>query len=131
NSLLLEGDSPAFEEVDLAEPLPRAADNTDLRRMSQEIDMLAQRLEASTARSSRAISGVDKSILGLMGKVDASGRAQLQALERVTRAMGEIESTQSALRNRIETLESNHQGGANIEGLKSLEASLGRLAETV
>jgi localization factor PodJL len=68
NSLLLEGDEAMFEEVDLAaEPLPRTADNSDLRRMSQEIDMLAQRLEASTARSSRAVSGIDKSILGLMG----------------------------------------------------------------
>ncbi len=131
NSLLLEGDEGMFEEVDLAaEPLPRAADNSDLRRMSQEIDMLAQRLEASTARSSRAISGVDKSILGLMGKVDASGKAQLHALERVTRAMGEIESTQSALRTRIDTLEAG-KGGADVEGLKSLEASLGRLADTV
>lgn len=131
NSLLLEGgDEGIFEEVDLAEPLPRAADNTDYRRMSQEIDMLAQRLEASTARSSRAISGIDKSILGLMGKVDASGKAQLHALERVTRAMGEIESTQSALRSRIDTLEASHNDG-NIEGLKSLEAALGRLADTV
>ncbi|MFT3724387.1 MAG: peptidoglycan-binding protein [Hyphomonadaceae bacterium] len=131
NSLLLEGgEEGIFEEVDLAEPLPRAADNSDYRRMSQEIDMLAQRLEASTARSSRAVSGIDKSILGLMGKVDASGKAQLQALERVTRAMGEIESTQSALRTRIDTLEAGH-GGGNVEGLKSLEAALGRLADTV
>lgn len=131
NSLLLEGgDEAIFEEVDLAEPLPRAADNSDYRRMSQEIDMLAQRLEASTARSSRAVSGIDKSILGLMGKVDASGKAQLQALERVTRAMGEIETTQSALRARIDTLEASH-GGGNVEGLKSLEAALGRLADTV
>jgi localization factor PodJL len=62
--------------------------------------------------------------------VDASGKAQLHALERVTRAMGEIESTQSALRTRIDTLESGH-GGPNVEGLKSLEAALGRLADTV
>ena len=74
--------------------------------MSHEIDMLAQRLEASTSRSARAVSGIDKSILGLMGKVDVSGKAQLQALERVTRALGEIESTQTALRSRIEAVES-------------------------
>lgn len=132
NSLLLEGDSASFEEIDLADTLPRAASGDhDLRRMSQEIDMLAQRLEASTSRSARAVSGIDKSILGLMGKVDASGKAQLQALERVTRAMTEIESTQSALRTRIDTLESGGPGPGNLEGLKTLEGSLARLADTV
>ncbi len=131
NSLLLEGDGAAFEDISLADPLPGSSGDHDLRRMSQEIDMLAQRLEASTSRSARAISGIDKSILGLMGKVDMSGKAQLQALERVTRAMTEIEATQSALRTRIDTIESGPQGGANIDTLRTLEGSLARLADTV
>lgn len=132
NSLLLEGDEGEFQEVDLADPFPRSSSaDHDLRRMSQEIDQLAQRLEASTSRSARAVSGIDKSILGLMGKVDASGKAQLQALERVTRAMGEIESTQTALRSRIDTLESENRGGATLDGMKALETSLGRLSDTL
>lgn len=131
NSLLLEGDEHEFRDIDLSEPPPRAAHDGDLRRMSQEIDQLAQRLEASTGRSARAISGIDKSILGLMGKVDASGKAQLQALERVTRAMGEIEATQSALRSRIDALESSQGSGETLAGLRTLEASLGRLSETL
>ncbi|HVY87600.1 MAG TPA: peptidoglycan-binding protein [Hyphomonadaceae bacterium] len=137
NSLLLDPDSPApsgndgmIQEVDLGDAVMPAADG-DIRRMSQEIDMLSQRLEASTSRSARAIAGIDKSILGLMGKVDASGRAQLTALERVTRAMGEIETTQTALRSRIDSLENEHRGGATVDALKTLEASLGRLAENV
>ena len=134
NSLLLEGDSAAFEPIDLSDALPRSASSSadhDLRRMSQEIDMLSQRLEASTSRSARAVSGIDKSILGLMGKVDASGKAQLHALERVTRALGEIETTQTALRSRIETIESGNGNAPTLEALKALEASLGRLSETV
>lgn len=131
NSLLLEGDGAAFEDINLADPLPGSSGDHDLRRMSQEIDMLAQRLEASTSRSARAISGIDKSILGLMGKVDMSGKAQLQALERVTRAMTEIEATQSALRTRIDTIESGAHGGANVDTLRTLEGSLARLADTV
>lgn len=135
NSLLLEGDSGAFEDIDLGDiPTRTPSGDHDLRRMSQEIDMLAQRLEASTSRSARAVSGIDKSILGLMGKVDASGKAQLQALERVTRAMGEIESTQSALRTRIDTIESapgGSGGGPTLDALKALESSLGRLADQV
>ena len=131
NSLLLEGDEGEFQDVNLADPFPRPSADGDLRRMSQEIDQLAQRLEASTSRSARSISGIDKSILGLMGKVDASGKAQLMALERVTRAMGEIESTQTALRSRIDTLETENRGSTSLEGMKSLETSLGRLAETL
>jgi len=131
NSLLLEGDDAVFQDVNLADPLPRTTADGDLRRMSHEIDMLSQRLEASTGRSARAISGIDKSILGLMGKVDASGKAQLHALERVTRAMGEIEATQTALRTRIDTLESRNNADATLEGLRTLEASLGRLSETL
>jgi localization factor PodJL len=131
NSLLLEGDEAEFQEVNLADPFPRAAADSDLRRMSLEIDQLAQRLEASTSRSARAVSGIDKSILGLMGKVDASGKAQLHALERVTRAMGEIETTQTALRSRIDSLESENRNASALDGLKSLESSLTRLAETL
>ena len=53
NSLLLEGDSQVFEDIELSAPPSRSlspSDDHDLRRMSQEIDMLAQRLEASTSR---------------------------------------------------------------------------------
>lgn len=131
NSLLLEADAAPVRDIDLSDPLPRMADDSDLRRMSQEIDQLSQRLEASTSRASRAISGVDKSILGLMGKVDASGKAQLHALERVSRALGEIESTQTALRSRIDTIEAEGRNSPTLDGLKTLETALTRLAGTV
>jgi len=131
NALLLEADAVPAHETDLPDNASRLADEHDLRRMSQDIDQLAQRLEASTSRASRAISGVDKSILGLMGRVDASGKAQLQALERVTRALGEIETTQTALRSRIDALETYGRNGPTLAGLKALEGSLERLAATV
>jgi localization factor PodJL len=66
-----------------------------------------------------------------MGKVDVSGKAQLTALERVTRALGEIETTQAALRSRIESVEGVSAGSATVSALKTLESALGRLAETV
>lgn len=134
NSLLLEADSAPVSEIHLGDALPHSAsvsDDHDLRRMSQEIDQLAQRLEASTSRSARAVAGIDKSILGLMGKVDSSGKAQLQALERVTRALGEIETTQSALRSRIDSLETGANGSPTLDALKTLESSLARLSDTV
>ena len=132
NSLLMDDDGALIEDVRLEDPAPRSnSDHGDLGRMTREIDTLSQRLETSEARSSRAVSGLDKSILSLMTKVDVSGKAQLNALERVTRAMTEIDATQTALRNRIGSLESDRSGGPTLTALKTLEASLARLAETV
>lgn len=131
NSLLLDDDSAPVEEVEISEPVVNIAADADIRRMSHDIDQLSQRLDASQARSARAVAGLDKSILGLMSKVDASGRAQLTALERVTRAMGEIDSTQTALRSRIDLLETSSRGGPTLEALKALEVALGRLAGSV
>ena len=88
NALLLDADAPdgmgQVQDVEIDDLPPRVGGDSDLRRMSGEIDMLSERLEASQARSARAVSGLDKSILSLMGKVEASGKAQLGALERVT-----------------------------------------------
>lgn len=134
NSLLLDDDAPAgrIEDVEIAGfGAPRSEAAEDVRRMSVEIDELSQKLEASQQRSARSMAGIDKSILGLMGKVETSGRAQLQALERVTRAMGEIETTQAALRSRIDSLEADGRSGATVGALRSLEESLGRLAGAV
>ena len=135
NTLLLDADAPmgagGVRDVEIEDLPPRIGGDGDLRRMSAEIDVLSERLEASQARSARAVSGLDKSILSLMGKVEASGKAQLGALERITRAMNEIESTQGALRSRIDVLESNHGSGPTLSALKALESSLGRLAESV
>lgn len=134
NSLLLEDEPPSSGTPDNGAQIVSLTRGDggpdDIRRLSSEIDRLSQRLEAAQARSHRAVAGVDRSVLGLVGKVDATGRAQLQALERVAHALSDIEAAQTALRTRIDGLEAD--GGANsADALRSLEASLGRLAETV
>jgi localization factor PodJL len=131
NSLLLDENEPArVDEIRLGAVNAGEAAPDEMRRMSAEIDLLTQRLETSQARSSRAIAGIDKSIVSLLGKVDTSNRAQLQALERITRAMTDIEATQTALRTRIDTLESSG-GGQTADALRTLEGSLARLAKVV
>lgn len=132
NSLLLEEEPIRVDGVEVADFHASDAAPDEMRRMSAEIDLLAQRIETSQARSARTIAGVDKSILGVMGKLDISNRAQLAGLERVSRAMTDIEATQSALRARIDTVEAG--GGHStqtVSALKALEASLARLAESV
>jgi localization factor PodJL len=141
NSMLLESDSSGPPDSGLS-PVHGGAQIVsltrgdggpdDIRRLSSEIDRLAQKLEAAQVRSQRSMSGVDRSVLGLMGKVDATGRAQLQALERVAHTLSDIEAMQNALRTRIETIETDGtSGGKSADALRSLETSLGRLAETV
>ncbi|HEY7798773.1 MAG TPA: hypothetical protein VIA80_08430, partial [Hyphomonadaceae bacterium] len=131
NSLLLEDDAGLIEDVQIAETTPRGANAGDLRRMSSEIDLLSRKLEEAQARSARAVSGLDKSILSLMGKMETSGKAQLGALERMMRAMTEIESTQTALRSRIDALEADRGAGPTLDALKTLESSLEHLAHTL
>src|SRR5689334_14444910 len=97
NTLLMDadgdtdGEGGSIQDIEIHDPLPRSAADSDLRRMSVEIDQLSQKIEASQTRSARAVSGLDKAILGIMGKMEASGKAQLNGLERVTRALSEIE----------------------------------------
>ncbi|MEZ5937511.1 MAG: hypothetical protein R3C52_04750 [Hyphomonadaceae bacterium] len=142
NSLLLddEEDEAPATNAEKASPIhpPKArkiivpSDRPDeLRELSEEIERLSARLEISQSRSARAVAGLDKSMLGLMGKVDESGRAQLGAVEKMLRAIGEIEGAQSALKERIATLEEETTGGATLENLQLLEGALKRLAETV
>lgn len=132
NSLLLDEEAIRVDGVEVADLHASDAGPEEMRRMSAEIDLLAQRIEAAQARNARTIAGVDKSILGVMGKLDVSNRAQLAGLERVSRAMTDIEATQSALRTRIDAIESG--GGSSshtVSALKALEASLARLAESM
>lgn len=132
NSLLLDEEAIRVDGVEVGDLHASEAAPDEMRRMSAEINLLAQRIEVSRVRSTRAIAGVDKSILGVMTKVDASNRAQLAGLERVSKAMVDIEATQAQLRTRIDTMEAEGgRGGHAIEALRTLEASLARLAEAV
>src|SRR5450432_3004782 len=67
NSLLMEGAEVRVDGVEVADLHASEAPPEDMRRMSAEIDLISQRIEAAQARNARAIAGVDKSILGVMG----------------------------------------------------------------
>jgi len=131
NSLLLDDRPAGIDAIQVGDLRASDAAPDDMRRMSIEIDLLSQRLEAAQTRSARTLSGVDKSILGLIGKVDLANKAQLGGLERVARALTDIETTQTALRGRIDTLESQGRPGQTLEALRALETSLARLAGAV
>lgn len=131
NTLLL--DEGADEEDVDGSPSssPARAETGDLTRMAREIDDLASRLETAQARSARMIAGVDKSIVGLMGKVEATTRAQNEGVEKVSQALGDIQSAQTALRERLDGLEARGGTEQTVTAVRTLEASLSRLSQAL
>ncbi len=133
NTLLLDdgeddGVEPMFEQP---APVETVDEPDELQSITDELNELSKRLEATQERSAKAITGVDRSILDLQGRVEESGRASLDAVERVTEALKEIEITQTALRERVQLIEADTESHATVSALKELEASLARLARNV
>lgn len=131
NSLLLDEFPDSAGDLDVRTIDTSERDPAALKRISAEVERLAQKLDASHLRTSRAVGGIDKSILGLIGKLEESGKSQADVVERVNRFVEKIEGAQSALHTRIESLESEAKAGPTVSALKALEASLARLAEGV
>ncbi len=131
NSLLLDDFPDSAGEIDIRTIDTSDRDPEALKRISAEVDRLAQKLDATHLRSSRAVAGIDKSILGLLGKLEESGKSQSEVVEQVKRFVQQLEGAQTALHSRIESLEAESRSGPTVSALKSLEAALSRLSEGV
>ena len=131
NTLLLD-ETPEEEEADASSArVPGRAEPSDLTRMAREIDDLSGRLETAQARSARMIAGVDKSIVGLMGKVEATSRSQTEGVEKVSQTLGDIQSAQAALRERLDGLEARGGTEQTVTAVRALESSLARLSQAL
>jgi localization factor PodJL len=131
NTLLLD-ETPDDDEADASSArLPERAETSDLIRMAREIDELSGRLETAQARSARMIAGVDKSIVGLMGKVEATSRSQTEGVEKVSQTLGDIQSAQAALRERLDGLEARGGTEQTVTAVRALESSLARLSQAL
>lgn len=128
--LLDDGEAGGLDASGFDFPELGDASNSDLGRLAAEIDLLAKRVETGQARNARAISGMDKSILDVVGRVDTAGRANREAFDRIARLVTDIEAAQSGLRSRIEHVEET-AARQTADQLRALEEALGRLAETV
>lgn len=133
NTLLLDDGDEESVSVMFDEPasLEKVEEPDELQSITDEIDHLSQRLEAAQERAAKAITGVDRSILDLQGRVEESSKSNLEAVERVAQALKEIQATQTALRERVQLVESDNESRASISALHDLEASLERLARNV
>jgi localization factor PodJL len=122
NGLLLDSEEP---DAPARTAEPPAAAGRDLKQLSTQLDQLSERLEASDSRHARTLSGIDRSILTILGR----GEAASENVERLGHALQQIEATQTALRARMETLESDPRARQTLDTLRMLERSLSRLAE--
>ncbi len=136
NTLLLDDGEDDSDDHPLPEPrrierIERAEGPRELQSITDELDDLSKRLEAAQDRSAKAITGVDRSILDLQDRVEETGRANTEAVERVTAALKEIQSAQVALRDRVQQVETDNSSHVTLDALHKLEQSLARLARNV
>ena len=104
---------------------PRSGEDADAARLGRAVETLATRLEAAEHRSVLAISGIDQSVMGVLARLDDIEREHGGGT-RLETSVEEVRIAQSRIADRIRRIEG--EGGPRAEGLKALEAALGRMA---
>ena len=92
------------------------------------LEYLSRRIEAAEARSTQAISGIDRSLLSLVARIDTSEQTTAAVASHVDGLIEQMRSTHEALQAKVRRLEEDESGQQNLEALKTLEAALSRLA---
>ncbi len=105
--------------------LLRAGEDADANRLARAVETLATRVESTEQRSVLAISGMDQSVMGVLSRLDEIEREQGGGV-RLEASVEDIRAAQSRIAERLRKLES--EDGPRAEGLKALEAALGRMA---
>ncbi len=94
-------------------------------RLVRAVETLANRVETAEHRSVLAISGMDQSVMGVLSRLDEIEREQGGGV-RLEASVEEVRAAQARIADRLRKLES--EDGPRAEGLKALEAALGRMA---
>lgn len=95
------------------------------------IQDLLRRLEAVEARSAVALSGIDRSILGLTERLEDAHRKADGISTNYDGVLDDIRATHDALKTKVDALEGSGGGRGDVKALKSLERALGKLASHV
>ena len=127
NKLLMASDAPQPNEVvepfASGRPKPAAASDT--------LDRLARRIEATEARSTLAITGMDHTILGLVSRLESTEQTSSAIAGHVEGLIDELQETYEALQRKVRRMEEDDTSRQNLEALKALEHALGKLASHV
>lgn len=148
NRLLMSADEPnynepppLYENAPYANPSYRGAPRaprSDYRgdpRPPQDaasaLERLSRRIEATEARSTLAITGIDHTVLGLVARIQNSEQTSAAIAGHVEGLIEEMRATHEALQAKVRRLEQDDNGKQNLEALKALEEALGKLADHV
>ncbi|PKP81022.1 MAG: hypothetical protein CVT79_12140 [Alphaproteobacteria bacterium HGW-Alphaproteobacteria-18] len=95
------------------------------------LERLSRRIEATEARSTLAITGIDHTVLGLVARIQNAEQTSAAVAGHVEGLIDEMRETHEALQSKVRRMEQDETGKQNLEALKALEAALGKLANHV
>lgn len=95
------------------------------------LDRLTRRIEATEARSTLAINGIDHTVLGLVARLQNTEQTTAAIAGHVEGLIDEMRQTHETLQTKVRRLEQDDRGQHNIEALRALEGALGKLATHV
>jgi len=95
------------------------------------LDRLTRRIEATEARSTLAINGIDHAVNGLVARLQNSEQTTVAIATHVEGLIDELRATHETLQTKVRRLETDDGGRHNVEALKALEGALGKLATHV
>ena len=149
NRLLMSAEEPYYEEMrspyegpSYGQPSyrnpprpPRSDYRGEQPRPQQDaataLERLSRRIEATEARSTLAITGIDHTVLGLVARIQNAEQTSAAVAGHVEGLIDEMRATHEALQAKVRRMEQDETGKQNIEALKALEAALGKLANHV
>ncbi|MBN9320123.1 MAG: Localization factor PodJS, partial [Caulobacterales bacterium] len=100
----------------------------EVGRVTAALERLSERIEAAERRSTLAISGIDQSVRGVIGRLDVAEREHVAVAARFEGAVDELKTEQSRAADRLRRVELEAHGPRSAEALKALEQALGKVA---
>jgi len=95
------------------------------------LDRLTRRIEATEARSTLAINGIDHTVLGLVARLQNTEQTTAAIAGHVEGLIDEMRQTYETLQSKVRRLEQDDRDQHNVEALRALEGALGKLATHV
>ncbi|HUO23629.1 MAG TPA: peptidoglycan-binding protein [Caulobacteraceae bacterium] len=100
----------------------------EVSRVLNSLERLSARVEAAEHRSTLAISGIDKSVLGMLRRLETTEREQVQVAARFEGALDEARTDQARLAARLRRVEQEATGHRSAEAMRALESALNKVA---
>ncbi|MFN7178139.1 peptidoglycan-binding protein [Hyphomonas sp.] len=112
-------------------PQPQPQHHAPAYDPATALDRLTRRIEATEARSTLAINGIDHTVLGLVARLQNAEQTTAAVAGHVEGLIEEMRVTHEALQSKVRRMEQDDSGARNLEALKALEDALGKLASHV